>query len=46
MFMSYGEFMKLTRQEHSLGLFQFWLRSHILPPHLMEAVVAKMRNEV
>lgn len=46
MYLSYGEFCKLLSLEHGPDSFSFWLRSHLLPPHLAASVVAKRRAEM
>ncbi len=45
MHMSYGEFCKLFKLNHSQETFIFWLQSHLLPPNLMQSVIDKAKNE-
>ena len=43
--MSYGEFLSLFGLKPSPDVFRFWLMTHMIPPHLEAAVIAKARAE-
>jgi hypothetical protein len=42
--MTYGEFRKLFKLEHSPDVLRLWLLSHLIPPNLEAAVIAKARQ--
>ena len=44
--LSYGEFCKLLGLKQGPDSFVFWVRFHVLTPHLAASVVAKRRAEL